>query len=922
MSLNAERWRAVLPHLDHALELDEAERREWLRVLKGEDAPLAAELEALLARRAALDGEGFLERGPLEAQPRVSLAGLRLGAYTLRAPIGQGGMGSVWLAERTDGRFDGFAAVKLLNASMVGRDGESRFRREGSILARLRHPHIAQLIDAGVSPSGQPYLVLERVDGERIDRYCDARSLEIEARIRLFLDVLSAVSHAHANLVVHRDIKPSNVLVGSDGRVKLLDFGIAKLLQDDSGAESTVVTREGEAALTPGYAAPEQLTAGDVTTATDVYSLGVLLYVLLTGRHPTGGDVASPAEVIRAILDTVPARPSDAVAEERTASGEPTTVATAHETATRRATTPRRLRGKLQGDLDNIVAKALKKRPTERYASVEALAEDLRRYLAHEPVGARADSVAYRVSRFLRRHRLAASAAFLLVASLAAGLGATAWQSARAQREAARAQAVTDFLMRLFELSSSRRPQSETVTARELLDQGVQRLDADLADQPAMRASLLGVMGRVYASLGAYDPAAALLERSLVLLRQQHTGDDPELARVLTELAGVRESQGDYARAVVLVRESLAMQRRLQGPDHPDIAVSLQLLSGALQEQGQHADAEPPLREALAMRRRLHGDAHKDVVESLGRLGGLAYDKGDYESAEAHYREALRIARSLPGDSYPSVPSAMADLASVLPKRGQVREAFALWDEALRLFRARMGDRHPDLAPHIRNVAIAHRALGQPKEAVELFEQALAIERAALGPEHPEVAKTTCDLASALHEQGRLDEAVMGYRECRAILLKNFPADHPYVGRVLVGLSNVQVDQGRYAEAEAQLRESLRIFEAALPPGHDLTAGAEHGLGRALLGQRRLDEAQVLLQKSFESQRTKLGESHPTTASTGLTLAECLLARGEGEGARTLAQRSLAVLMKAYGEADARTQRARKLAAASPEPAR
>ena len=913
--ISADRWRAVSPYLDSALDLSEGERAAWLAGLRRQDPGLADEIEGLLERHHALEQQDFLGQPPQLPLPHTSLAGQTLGAYTLRSLIGTGGMGSVWLAERSDGRFEGVAAVKLLNASLLGRDGEARFRREGSILARLRHPHIAQLVDAGVSPLGQPYLVLERIDGERIDRHCDRRSLGIGDRIRLFLDVLAAVGHAHANLVVHRDIKPSNVLVDASGRVKLLDFGIAKLLEDEAGGETTL-TREGMSAMTPQYAAPEQLTGGAITTATDVYSLGVLLYVLLSGRHPARGDEgSSPADVIRAVLETEPARASDAAGLE-TATGP-----VADEIASRRATTTRRLRGALRGDLDNIVVKALKKDPGERYPSVGAFAEDLRRYQAGEPVSARPDSLWYRAGRFLQRHRLAAGATALLILSLAAGLGATAWQSARARREAARAEAVKDFLVRLFELSSSRRPQSETVTARELLDQGVQRLDTDLAGQPAMRASLLAVMGRVYASLGAYEPAAALLERSLALLRQQHAGDDPELARVLAELAGVRESQGDYARTVVLVREGLAMQQRLLGPDHPDIAVSLQLLSAALQEQGKHVEAEPPLREALAMRRRLHGDAHKDVVETLGRLGGLAYDKGDYQSAEGHFREALRIARTLPGDSYPSVPSAMADLASVLPKRGQVREAFALWDEALRLFRERMGDRHPDLAPHIRNVAIAHRALGEPKEAAELFEQALAIERAALGPDNPEVAKTTCDLATVRHEQGRLDEAVAGFRECHAILLKHFPADHTYVGRVLTGLAKVRIDQGHFTEAESDLRKALGILEAGLPPGHDLTASTQAALGRALLHQRRhLDEAQSLLQKALESNRTKLGESHPTTARTGLELAECLLARGDGEGARTQAQLSLEPLVKAYGEADARTKRARRIA--STEPAR
>ena len=288
--------------------------------------------------------------------------------------IGQGGMGNVWLARRDDGRFEGRAAVKLLNASLVGRAGEERFRREGNILARLADPHIARLLDAGVSPSGQPYLVLEYVEGEPIDRHCDARSLGVEARLRLFLEVLEAVAHAHANLIVHRDIKPSNVLVGKDGQAKLLDFGIAKLLEGEGEAgAATALTREAGRALTPEFAAPEQMTGGAVTTATDVYALGILLYLLLSGRHPAGDALHSPGELVKAILETDPSRLSDAVSESRTQ-----TAQIRQQNAVARATTPDGLRRQLEGDLDTIVAKALKKNPAERYASVTALADDLR----------------------------------------------------------------------------------------------------------------------------------------------------------------------------------------------------------------------------------------------------------------------------------------------------------------------------------------------------------------------------------------------------------------------------------------------------------------------------------------------------------------------------------------------------------------
>ena len=314
--LSPDRWRIVSPYLDEAMELSEEERAAWLARVRTRDTTLADDLETLLDERGHAGREGFLEGRPPSPSAPSPLAGQTVGDWTLASLIGQGGMGNVWLARRNDGRFEGRAAVKLLNASLLGRSGEERFRREGDLLARLTHPHIARLLDAGVSPSGQPYLVLEYVEGEPIDRHCDARSLDVEARIRLFLEVLEAVAHAHANLIVHRDIKPSNVLVGRDGQAKLLDFGIAKLLEGEGEAgAATALTREGGRALTPEFAAPEQMTGGAVTTATDVYALGVLLYLLLTGRHPAGDALHSPVGLVKAILEIDPSRASDAVGE-------------------------------------------------------------------------------------------------------------------------------------------------------------------------------------------------------------------------------------------------------------------------------------------------------------------------------------------------------------------------------------------------------------------------------------------------------------------------------------------------------------------------------------------------------------------------------------------------------------------------------
>ena len=402
--ISATQWQELNPLLDELLEVEDAARAQRLAQIRRANEALANHLEALLRQRTAVERDAFLEGDAgfaLAHEP--TLAGQTIGAYTLREPIGQGGMGSVWRAERSDGRYQASVAVKFLNLALLAHGGVERFSREGNMLARLSHPNIARLLDAGVAAGSQPYLVLEYIDGVPIDVWCDQRSLGIEARLRLFLEVLAAVAHAHSNLILHRDLKPSNILITPNGEVRLLDFGIGKLIEDQTGAASpTELTQLAGRAFTPDFAAPEQITQGDVTTATDVYALGVLLYLLLTGRHPTAQPAATQVDRLRAVVEAEPTRPSDATT--RVKDTDLAVIATA------RATTPHKLARALRGDLDNILAKALKKSPAERYQTAAAFADDIERQLSGRPVIACPDSAGYRVSKFVRRHRLRAAA--------------------------------------------------------------------------------------------------------------------------------------------------------------------------------------------------------------------------------------------------------------------------------------------------------------------------------------------------------------------------------------------------------------------------------------------------------------------------------------------------------------------------------
>ena len=429
------RWARLSQALDDLLARQGPEREAALAQLESAEPDLGLELRRLLQADAQARAEDFLTGHAAladaadaaddtddTANESPSLAGHHLGAYTLQSPLGAGGTGAVWLAQRTDGRYQGQVAIKLLHLALLGRVGAQRFAREGAILARLQHPHIARLLDAGVAPGGQPYLVLEHVQGERIDQHCSTRELDIEARLGLFLDVLAAVAHAHSHLVIHRDIKPGNILVTSAGEVKLLDFGIAKLLEtDDEASPATELTQHGARPLTPDWAAPEQLRGGAITTATDVYTLGLLLHLLLSGRHATTPQGATASEAMRAALETDPVRPSRAATLQdglAPASGDGRAL-------------PQRWARRLQGDLDNIVARCLRKEPGERYATVAALAEDLRRHLAHEPISARPDTLGYVAAKFVRRHRGAVAAGLLTTVAIAAGVVGTVTQARR-----------------------------------------------------------------------------------------------------------------------------------------------------------------------------------------------------------------------------------------------------------------------------------------------------------------------------------------------------------------------------------------------------------------------------------------------------------------------------------------------------------
>ncbi len=612
--LSEQQWRMFSDYLDRALEMQESERGPWLAELAATHTDIAAEVVRALAVRDCKGYGQFLSDSPFPGEPMAgaTLIGRRVGPYIIESEIGRGGMGSVWQARRADGRFEGTVAIKLVHAYWLGRAGEERFRSEGRMLGLLNHPNIARLIDAGVIDDSQPYLVLEYVEGEPIDAYCDRLELGVDARVALFQGVLAAVGHAHSHLIIHRDLKPTNVFVTREGNVKLLDFGIAKLLTQDGDA---ALTQTGTQALTPQYASPEQLLGGPVTTATDVYALGLVLYVLLTGAHPLGSGARSTPELIHAVVKDEAPRPS--------------TVA-GGDTSRRRA---------LEGDLDTILGKALKKDPAERYASVAAFAEDLRRFLSHEPISARPDTVPYRVAKFMRRNRGSVVAGLLVALGLivTSAFALSQMQVARAQRdraleEAKRANAQADLTQYILDDKLSRLSSS---AESQRLDRARQFLAARFRNDPLLAARLLiDVSGR-YIDIGDFHTAAQVVVEAETI---GHRFDD---ADIIGQLACIRTEDlaiaRDFSAARAQLAQGLAQLRRLD-PLPPGVEAECATAEAfVVQEDGDFARAIDHLRTAVA-------DLDRAGMHGSSRYLATSNDLMRALSMAGQYREAWEVA--------------------------------------------------------------------------------------------------------------------------------------------------------------------------------------------------------------------------------------------------------------------------------------
>ena len=831
--MDTQRWQRIAAIFDEVIEESEDTRAALLDRLCAGDMEVQREVEALIGADAA---SNRFDRGVEAARNLVAAdwargdenqsthAGEHIGPWRVLREVGRGGMGVVLLAERADGQFEQRAAVKLIKRGMDSDAVLARFLRERQILAHLEHPHIARLLDGGLATDGRPYFAMEYVDGQPLLRYCAERSIKLEDRISLFLDICAAVQFAHGRLIVHRDLKPSNVLVTASGSVKLLDFGIAKLLGADEDA-ATATAAGHERPLTLAYAAPEQVRGEPVTIATDIYALGCLLYELLSGRRPHGfADAPTPEEVIRTLETASPLAPSR-LAEDHAPFA------------------PRRLRG----DLDTIVLKALQREPQRRYATADALAEDLRRHLAGRPIMARRDSALYRGGKFVARHWISATASTIVIVALVAATAISLHEASVAREQATRAQTVTRFLIDMFRFADPKgAPGGVRLTAKEMLDAGALRLDEELRTEPALASKFSATLGSIYTELGEYDRAITLLQHA----RDQSGADPADRAQAFADLARAQYEKGDYPAA----------------QDNVDNAKKLHISSD--------------------------GERSAAVAADIALAGEIARRQGDFKRAEALTRQALALSQATLAAPNAQIAAELNQLGTLFVDMRRVDDARAPTEQAVAMFRALYGENHLDVAENIANLGVLDMQSDKVADALPLFDQAETIYRRLLPGDHPMLGMVLTNQARALDRLGRYADSEKKYTQALAMMRKLVGDNHPDVAAALNNLAVLHAEQGEYRSAADLCRQVIAIWQAQGKPDHPLALVTRIHLASALRELGNFPEAESLQRQVLTSAQAQLGEQHPIALLAGIELAITQRDRDQVDAALT-AQRKL-----------------------------
>ena len=870
------RWRRIETLFYVAADMDPAERPAFLQKACGDDGALRQEVESLLS--SADQTLGLLQKPVQEVAQQIAAGAhptKHIGAYELIKLIGSGGMGDVYLAERADRQFRQRVAIKLMRSGVEKNPSLlPRFRGERQILANLDHPGIGRLLDGGMTPEGLPYFVMEFVDGVPIDEYCRSNQLSTAQRLVLFRDVCAAVDYAHRNLVVHRDIKPANVLVTANGIPKLLDFGIAKLLDPES--QLLEPTRATQRLMTPEYASPEQIRGKRITTASDVYGLGVLLYELLTGKRPFRKTTGGMLDLATAICEQPPVPPSQFVKVDPKLAAPDAS--------------------KWNPEIDAIILKALRKEPEARYQSAAQFSADVAAYMDGYPLSVHSGDWTYRTVKFLGRHKTASAAVAAGLLILIGFSVAMAQLAHRATIEMLKSERESKFLVDMFKAATPEVARGHAVTARDLLDQGAKRIDSELASVPSVRASMLHSMAEAYESLGLYDEAKSLARRAYDLKRATLGASNSSTGDSLFLYANLVRQKGAYAEAEPLFRELVALRARTEGKSDPAYATSLSALGECLYLEGKDAEAEPLLRKALAIYRRNGTDLGDDARNYLALL---LERKGDYQEASLLLKEAVEITRRTDGPDGPNYATSLHNLSSALIDTGDLNGAEARLRQTLEIRRRILGSNHPMLAYTLNNLGYVLLEKGNWPAAEPFLREALEVNTRRLGEHNPSVAGNLSNWGRLLQAKGDYEGAETYFHKAldtlqMAGVFSSWPASQIYLN-----LGLLDFDRGRYESAENWARQSLEMRRRLGGEKTPAVASALIDIAEDEVFQGDPTTAEPMLREALEIRRAKYPREHPAIIAAEVRLGEALTAEGKTSEAESVLRDAVALALAA-----------------------
>ena len=919
--MDKKRWAQIGSLFLEALELDVEERALFLDKVCADDPTIRGEIEALLLaseEEMALALEDRLLQGEAQfvAEPGA-YENQVVGAYRLEELIGSGGMGEVYRASRNDGQFDHKVALKLIHPGYRSKQILARFRLERQVLARLSHPNITQLLDGGIDEEGRSYFVMQYVQGVPITEYCDSHRLSINERLTLFRIVCEAVQHAHRNLVVHRDIKPSNILVTEDGVVKLLDFGIAKILNPD-WEKTLAVTHTGMKFMTPEYAAPEQVRGEAITTATDVYGLGILLYEMLTGSRPYQISSRAPSDIERTICETLPTRPSEVFDTSRINAD---AVHDLEAAGRARQAGIHRLKNLLRGDLDNIVLMALRKEPSRRYPTAVQLAEDIDRYQKKLPVQAQRDSMSYRLEKFVQRHRLPVAFSIAVVAVLLAFSIVTALQSrllkkerdlARTEKE--RSERVIGVLVSLFETANPAIvPGGDTLRVGEFVDQGAEKSLAEVEDDPAVATQLKHTLGQMYAAQGQYQTGHKFLEEAYEMQEALYGREDSTTTAYLHEVATMTWRLGDQESARTMFADLLDRNQRIFGNEHPRVARSMQNVALTMEDQEEKLAL---LETSLAMRRKLLPPGHADIADGLNQLAIFHFHEGAYERALHLLEESLDIVEANHSTTHPNTLAVMSNISMCHSRLGNADDAIGIQQEVIGRLQTIKSDSSVQMSNAWNNLGVLLTNKGRFEEAEHAFSQALGIQSFLLGETHPRVVSTTRNLGVILGLLERYDDGIALLEQALQIKRQREGIENQRtLGYMQAQYALLLQDGGYTTNAVQQAEEAVALLEGT---PHVSTLHMSDGLmfsGIVYLEHGDLDKAEGYLKKALDIRSEMYESAHPKIAQAQCMYGRVIAALGRVEEARELLQQGLPIYEEWPMANKKRVQMARSLRA-------